>query len=208
MSGGRKIEILLVEDYPVLCLGLRMIINAQDDMRVVAEAESDATAVQLATECEPDLAILCMRLQGELKGVEVCRELKNISRPPKVLFYTVHNSAAETAASFLSGADSFVFKAVDTVKFLDAVRATTSGDRIWLLGRGISRQTTTTLQDMLDSAALTRREQEVLGFMLQRFTNAEIARELVIALPTVKSHVSSILAKLGMKSRRDFFWDY
>lgn len=203
-SADNPIRVLLVEDYPVVRLGLRMVIDAQRDMRVVAEAESGSEAVKLAQETSPDLAIIAMRLQGELRGVEICRELKEVPRGPKLLFYTSYNSLEETAASFLSGADSFVFKGVESVTFLDAVRATVAGERIWLVGT-IPRESTERLQEMLATARLTNREQEVLGFMLQRLTNAEIGRELTIEIATVKSHVSSILGKLGLSSRNELF---
>lgn len=104
---------------------------------------------------------------------------------------------------FLSGADSFVHKREDSGRLLDTIRSTAEGRRTWLLGT--YRDEMNWLRDAVENSRLTRREREVLGFMLQRFSNAEIAIELTIELPTVKSHVSNILAKLGLQNRDELF---
>jgi two-component system, NarL family, response regulator DevR len=90
------------------------------------------------------------------------------------------------------------------VRLLETMRATAAGRRVWLLG-GEPRDESGRLQRLVESSGLTRREQEVLGLVLQRRTNAEIAQELFLGLPTVKTHVSSILRKLGLRSRQELF---
>lgn len=199
-----SIRILLVEDHPVVRLGLKSVVEAQPDMKVVGEVESAVDAVAYARDLEPDLVILPLRLEGELRGIELCRELKTLAPVPRVLIYTSYNSAEDASASFLSGADSFVHKKEDSARLLDTIRSTVEGRRTWLLGAE-TRDESERLQQAVERSGLTEREREVLGFMLQRFSNAEIARELIVELPTVKTHVSNILAKLGLQSRHELF---
>lgn len=198
------IRILVVEDHPVVRLGLKTVIEAQADMEVVGEVESTHDAVAYGRDLTPDLVILPLRLEGELRGIELCRELKTLAPAPRVLIYTSYNSAEDASASFLSGADSFVHKQEDSARLLATIRSTVEGRRTWLLGAE-TRDESDRLQQAVERSGLTQREREVLGFMLQRFSNAEIANELFIELPTVKTHVSSILAKLGVQSRQDLF---
>lgn len=197
-------RIVLVEDHPVVRLGLRTVIVAQPDMEVVGEADSVDSALALVRRLTPELVIVPLRLEGELLGVGLCRELKSLEKAPRVLIYSSYNSSEEASASFLSGADSFVHKGEDSTRLLETIRATVAGRRVWLLGAETMDETAR-LEEIVAQSELTRREQEVLGFMLQRLTNAQIGNELFIELPTVKTHVSNILNKLGLQSRQDLF---
>lgn len=204
--GQRVIDILLVEDHPVVRLGLKTVIDAQPDMRVVAEVAAAESALVATRSFSPDLVILPLRLEGEPRGVELCRELKALPQRVRVLIYTSYNSSQDASASFLSGADSFVHKGEDSVRLLDTIRSTSAGRRTWLLGVETQDQSAR-LAAAVERSGLTQREREVLGFMLQHLTNAQIAHELFIELPTVKTHVSNILSKLGLRSRQELFLD-
>ena len=198
------IRVLIVEDHPVVRLGLKTVIDAQPDMEVVGEADAAEDALIAVDDLAPDLVIVPLRLDGEVRGIELCRELKSMTPAPRVLIYTSYNSADDASASFLSGADSFVHKGEDSGRLLDTIRTTVEGRRTWLLGAE-SGDESDRLRTAVERSGLTEREREVLGFMLQRFSNAEIAKELFIELPTVKTHVSKILAKLGLRSRQELF---
>jgi two-component system, NarL family, response regulator DevR len=200
---AHRIRVLLVEDHPIVLLGLRTVVTAQPDMELVGEAGTATEVMALTNELHPDLVVLPLRLEGELKGVELCREIKSAVRT-RVLIYTSYNSGEDAAACLLSGADSFVYKGEDSGRLLDTMRATAAGRRVWLLG-GEHTDQSDRMRQLVASSGLTRREQEVLGFMLQRFTNGQIANELFVELPTVKTHVSSILRKLGLRSRQELF---
>jgi two-component system, NarL family, response regulator DevR len=202
-GGSAPIRVMLVEDHPIVLLGLRTVVSTQPDMQLVAEAQTAEEVLSLTRGLRPDLVVLPLRLEGEPKGVEICREIKSTG-PARVLIYTSYNSGDDAAACLLSGADSFVYKGEDPARLLETMRATARGRRVWLLG-GESRDESGRVKRLVESSGLTRREREVLGLVLQRRTNAEIAQELFLGLPTVKTHVSNILRKLGLRRRQELF---
>lgn len=202
---ARDMRIMLVEDHPIVRLGLETLISAQRDMCVVAEAAGASEAVRLAEELRPDLVILALRLEGELVGVEVCRAIKNLDTAPAVLVYTAFNSEADVASSFLSGADGYVYKGAASARLLSSIHDTLDGRRAWVPAVETT-DPVARLRHAVETSGLTPRELEVLGLMLQHFTNSQIVKELYIQLPTVKTHVSSILRKLNLSSRQDLFW--
>lgn len=209
MSGGdvsieRNRRIVLVEDHPIARFGLKTVLDNEPGLEVVGEAEGPLDALPLVTEAQPDLVILALRLAGEFHGVELCRDLKNLPQAPAVLFYTSFNSRDEVASAFLSGADGFLYKGADPAQLLSTVTATLAGRRVWAPGAGVPAHSAR-LQQAADDYGLTAREREVLGLMLQRYTNSQIAEDLFVELPTVKTHVSNILRKLSLSSRHELF---
>lgn len=206
-SCQRIITILLVEDHPIVRLGLRTVLETQPDMRIVGESTTEAHALYTVKAESPTLVILPLRLGGELRGVELCREIKSGLKAPQVLIYTSYNSREDASSAYLSGADSFLHKGEEASRLLDTVRAAASGRKVWILGsEGLdSSEQLRRLERRVENSKITAREREILGFMLQRFTNAEIATELFIEIATVKTHVGSILQKLGIQRRKDLF---
>lgn len=197
-------KIVLVEDHPIVRLGLATVIGAHSELRVVGEAADSAGAMAAVAETSPDLVILPLRLGGVRDGLELCREIKSLERGPRVMMYTSYTGHTDATLAFLSGADSFLTKDHPEGRLIETVRATGRGSRVWNVttDTGASAKN---IEERVRDSALTPREQEVLGFMLQRYTNAEIARELFVGLPTVKTHVSNVLQKLGIESRKDLF---
>jgi DNA-binding NarL/FixJ family response regulator len=174
------LRILLVDDHPTVRLGLKHLLESAGN-EVVGEAGNATDAVRLAGELRPDVVLLDLRL-GDDSGIEVCREMKAMPGAPRVLVFTAHTGVEDVAAATLAGADGYLHKGTVAEELLDAVERTHAGRRIWLLPTA---------------------EKEVFALVLKRRTNAEIAGELYISLYTVKNHVSSILRKLGLKSRRE-----
>lgn len=202
--GTKSFTVLVVEDHPVTRLGLKSVIDAQADLRVIADTPSADQAIELASRLRPDLIVLPLRIEGALKGVELCRELVSLSHSPKVLIYSSYNAPEHAFSSFLSGAHGFVHKGEETGQLIKAIRAALGGRRTWLLGAEHSSRAAQ-LEGRVRASGLTKRELEVLGLVLQRFSNGQIANELFIELPTVKTHMRSILGKLGIRSRRELF---
>lgn len=203
LVSAARTRILLVEDHPIARLGLMTVIEAQPDMTVVGEAATVADAAASAEALAPALVILALRLEGELHGIELCREIKNLPTAPAVLIYSSFNSSEDVSASFLSGADGFVHKGAEPGRLLSGIRDVRADRPVWVTGETVEQSMQ--LRRAVAGSGLTRREREVLGFMLQHFTNSQIAGELFIELTTVKTHVSSVLRKLGKQSRRDLF---
>lgn len=199
---GWGVRILLVEDHPIVRLGLRAAIEAEPDLTVAGEAATVEDGARAARELAPDLVILALRLEGELRGPELCREIKRLPQPPAVLVYTAFDSAADASASYLARADGFLHRRTASDLLLRSIRDTGAGRRVWVPREPVSEEG----RSRPDPAAgLTPREHEVLGLILLRYSNAQIAERLQLRLPTVKTHVRGLLRKLGMSSRRELF---
>lgn len=185
-------------------LGLRAAVELREGTEVAGEAAAAEEALELARTLTPDLVVLDLRLRGEPDGIELCREIKSLPDPPQVVIYTAYNSPQAISSCLLSGADSYVHKGEEPRKLLNAIEDTNAGERVWLLG-GEEEEASTDLRSAAAASSLTDREQEVLYLVLKRRTNARIAGELHITVPTVKTHVSNILRKLDARNREDLF---
>lgn len=199
-----SIAVLIVEDHPIVSLGLTTVVSAQEDMSVAGQAARTEEVFDQLSTLAVDLVIIPLRFEGENKGLEICREIKAMPRATKVLMYTSFTSPSDATLAFLSGADSFLTKNQSQASLLETIRSTAGGKKVWITGLD-SDTTARDLDDRINSSLLTKRESEVVGFVLQRFSNAEIARELYISVTTVKSHVSNAFQKLGLRNRRELF---
>ena len=197
-------RVLLVDDHPAIRLGMKSLLDLTDDIQVVGEAKDADGAMRLVSELEPDLVVLGLRLKGETGGIEVCRDMKALPDPPRVLIHTAHNAAEDLAMVTLVGADGYLHKGVEGAELPEVVRRTHAGERVWLLTIDPD-EAESHLLDTLKYESLTTKEKEVLTLVLRHRSNAEIAGELYVSLPTVKTHVRNILRKYEVSSRRDLF---
>jgi DNA-binding NarL/FixJ family response regulator len=200
---GRNVRVILVDCCPATRLGVSVSLQETKGVEVVSEATNAEEALHLIDELRPDLVILDIELGEELEGLWLCNRLKASSdNRPQVLVYTARNSREDIAGVSLVGADGYLHKSVDCARIREAVTRMHGGERIWFLGPA-EEESHTKLRAMIEQADLTPKEGEVLSLLLRRHTNAEIAEQLSLSCNTVKTHVSSILRKMALRSRQD-----
>lgn len=163
---------------------------------MVGECVEGREALRLVEEVRPDLVVLDLGLTDEVDGIELCRRIKSLPEAPYLLVYTDHNFAESLSSCLLAGVDSYLHKRSTCEEFLDAIRRTVAGERVWKIEEHFSETKPATCAD-LDDADLTPRERDVITLKLHHYTNSEIAAELYISIHTVKHHLTSVYRKLG-----------
>ena len=200
------IRVLVVDDQALVRGGFRMILDAQDDIEVVAEAEDGHEALAKAHELHPDVVLMDIRMP-ELDGLEATRRLLANNGGSRVLILTTFDADEYVYEAMKAGASGFVLKDVSPEQLADAVRTVAAGDA--LLGPSITRRLieqfvrrpppTATRPPAF--AQLTTRELDVLVLVARGLSNAEIASALFLTEATVKTHVARLLMKLGLRDR-------
>jgi DNA-binding NarL/FixJ family response regulator len=192
--------VLIVDDHPVVRQGLRVLLEVQDGFEVTGEAGDGPTALALAKERTPDVILLDLKLPG-LDGLAVLAELQadNDSKA-RVLVLTSVTDHAAAATAMRNGAAGMLYKDVDPDALVRAIRAVHDG-HLLLAPEAAETLLRQAAQQNRSLDALTSREREVLGELAQGRSNREIARALHVSEKTVKAHVSSVLAKLGVQDR-------
>ena len=204
------IRILLVDDQPLLRRGFRMVLDAEPDLEVVGEAGDGDDAVRLTRELIPDVVLMDVRMP-RTDGIEATRRIVVGTPRSKVIILTTFDLDEYAFSGLRAGASGFLLKDVLPADLLAGIRAVGSGDAV------IAPSTTRRLLDAYARllppgapvpppptellAQLTDRERGVLAEIAAGLSNAEIADKLVLAEATVKTHVSRILAKLGVRDR-------
>ncbi|WP_112134596.1 response regulator [Glycomyces dulcitolivorans] len=202
------IRLVLADDQVLLRQGLRMILEAADDMDVVGEADDGAGAVALAVEQGPDVILMDVRMP-EVDGLEATSRIRALMPDgPRILILTTFDLDEYVYASLRAGASGFLLKDTLTADLLSGIRAVARGDAIVapqvtrrLIERHIGSAGDPLPRSESDLRELTEREREVLGLVARGLSNAEIAGRLFLAEGTVKGHVSRILAKLDLRDR-------
>jgi DNA-binding NarL/FixJ family response regulator len=196
-----QISVLIADDHPVVRQGLRVLLSVHDDIAVVGEAGDGREAVDLATALAPGVILLDLKLPG-LDGLGVLAELRDRGLPARVLVLTSAADPAAVTLAMRAGAAGFLYKDVDPDALVRAVRSVNDGNTLLapeaaglLVRAGAGRDAVRGL------GALTGREREVLAQIAEGRSNREIARLLRVSEKTVKTHVSSVLAKLGVADR-------
>jgi DNA-binding NarL/FixJ family response regulator len=195
------ISVLIVDDHPVVRRGLRVLLEVQDGIEVAGEAGDGPTALALAAELAPDVVLLDLKLPG-LDGIAVLGELRTRDSKARVLVLTSATEPASASLAIRSGAAGVVYKDVDPDALVRAIRSVHDGHLLLSPEAAGSLVRTAGGWNPVDGLdALTRREREVLAEIAKGRSNREIARALNVSEKTVKAHVSSVLAKLGVQDR-------
>lgn len=195
---SEPIRVVIVDDHQVVRHGLRTFLDIQDDIEVVGEAADGGEAVDQVESLQPDVVLLDLHLPT-VDGVEVLRMLRDRGCPARVLVLTSFTEPSEVVPALRAGAAGYLFKDVEPEALAQALRAVNAGQVLLepdvaaaLLAGGAPNDR---------AASLTEREREVLAEIARGRSNREIARALVLSEKTVKTHVSAILAKLGLADR-------
>ncbi|MEV7090866.1 response regulator transcription factor [Streptomyces sp. NPDC093085] len=201
------IRVMLVDDQMLLRTGFRMVLAAQPDMDVVAEAGDGVEAIDRLRTTEVDVVLMDVRMP-RMDGVEATRRICGAPNPPKVLILTTFDLDEYAFSGLKAGASGFMLKDVPPGDLLTAIRAVHSGDAVVapsttrrLLDQFAPMLPTSTQPENKELDRLTDREREVMLLVAQGLSNGEIAGRLVLSEATVKTHVGRILTKLGLRDR-------
>jgi DNA-binding NarL/FixJ family response regulator len=194
-------RILVADDHGIVRSGLKLLLERQDDMEVIAEAADGAEAVERAIRERPDLCILDVAMP-KLTGIQAAREIKRQAPDITVLMLSMHDDDRYLFEALKAGASGYVLKAEADVALVEAARRVVAGEAF--LTNAAERSLIRAW--MADGAAgpretLTPREQEVVKLIAEAHTNVQIAEILHLAEKTVESHRANVLRKLGMRDR-------
>jgi len=205
--GSVTIRVLIADDQELVRTGLGMILSAQPDIEVVGQAHDGAEAVALARSLRPDVCLFDIRMPG-LDGIEATRAIAGpgIEDPMAVVIITTFDLDEYVFAALRAGAKGFLLKDAGSELLTQAIRAAASGDAliapnvtVRLLEAFAGAEPAASLSQPIEP--LTEREEQVLAKVASGLSNSEIAAELYITLSTVKTHVASLMTKLGARNR-------
>jgi len=198
-----RLRVVIADDQPMMRAGFKAVLEATGSIEVVAEAATGEEAVAAAEAHRPDVVLMDIRMPG-MDGIEATRRLPR----QRVLILTTFGLDEYIIEALRAGASGFLLKDAPTREVVEAVRAVAAGDAV--LAPAVTRQLLDQVGRRLPAAVsrtpdglggLTDREQEVLRMLAVGMSNAEIATALVVSEPTVKTHVSNLLGKLGLRDR-------
>jgi DNA-binding NarL/FixJ family response regulator len=200
------IRVALVDDEAMVRVGLRMVLSAEPDIEVVGEAEDGGAAVAMVEEARPDVVLMDVRMP-RVDGLEGSRRVLAAVPGTKVVVLTTFDEDAFVEGALRAGVSGFLLKVAPPERLIDAVRTVAAGGALLdpsVTVRVIESFTSgapRALQREGELDVLTEREKDVLRLVARGMSNAEIAAELYLGETTVKTHVSSVLAKLGLRDR-------
>ncbi|WP_043687536.1 response regulator [Streptomyces xylophagus] len=200
MSDEPLISVLIVDDHPVVRDGLRGMFESAPGFRVLGEAANGVEAVERATALDPDVILMDLRMPGG-GGVDAIRELTRRSARAKVLVLTTYDTDSDTLPAIEAGATGYLLKDAPRDELFTAVRAAAEGRTV--LSPAVASRLVSAVRSPQapGNEPLSAREREVLALVAKGTSNREIARELFISEATVKTHLTHLYGKLGVKDR-------
>ena len=208
-AGARRvvITVLIVDDQALVRGGFRALLDAQDDIEVVGEAEEGEVAIRLARKLTPDVILMDVRMPG-LDGLEATKRITSDQqlRDTKVVILTTFDLDEYVFEALRTGASGFLVKNTEPAELIRGVRVVAGGDA--LLSPGVTRKLVAEFAQHakephkdVSLTALTEREREVMALVGEGLSNAEIAERLFVSPATAKTHVSRTMVKLGVRDR-------
>ena len=195
MSERPKIRVLIVDDHPLMRVGIAAIINARPDMAVIAQAGTGEEAIALFRKDPPDLTLMDLRLPGAISGVETIARIRATQPQAKIIVVTTYEGDEDIHRALEAGARGYVIIGMPYQTLIEALQRVHSG------GRFLPPPVARALASRMPDSDLSSRELEVLELLVSGNSNKEIAAQLGITEATVKSHVSTILMRLNVEDR-------
>jgi DNA-binding NarL/FixJ family response regulator len=200
------ISVLIADDQALVRAGLQLIVDAQDDMKVVGEADTGSDAVNRTRELEPNVVLMDVRMP-DLDGIAATRELTTNGPATRILMLTTFDQDELVYDAMRAGASGFLLKSAPPARLTEGIRIVHAGEA--LLAPSITRRL---IEDFVRRPApgthlpealadLTQREREVLALVARGLSNSEIAHELILSEATVKTHVNRLRGKLHLRDR-------
>jgi DNA-binding NarL/FixJ family response regulator len=196
MVNGDKIRVMVVDDHPLMRVGVASIVNARTDMTVVAQAGSGEEAIALFLKHKPDVTLMDLRLPG-MSGVDAIRSIRETYAQSRFVVLTTYEGDADIHRALEAGAQGYVIKGMPYQTLVEALQ------RVYKGGRFLPPPIARALASRMPDSELSAREQEVLSLLASGKTNRDIASALHIAEATVKCHVSAILLRLNVSDRTE-----
>jgi len=200
----RKVRVLLADDHKVVREGLKLLISAQSDMEVIAEADNGRMATTLAQQLQPDVVVMDISMP-DMNGLKATERLTELCPNTAVLTLTRHSDDGYVQPLLQAGAKGYVLKQSTAEELVQAVRVVAAGGTYF--DPGVTDQVVNTFVGKGGRAApgkgVSKREEDVLQLIARGLLNREIAERLEISIKTVETHKSNAMNKLGMTSRVD-----
>ncbi|WP_342349353.1 response regulator transcription factor [uncultured Nitrospira sp.] len=205
-----KTRILIVDDHAVLRSGLRLLINGQPDMEVIAEAGDAASALKAGVDHQPDIVLMDLAMNGHMH-IDTIGEFRKCCPLGRVLVLTMHTESGYVQGAMAAGAFGYVVKNSADTELLTAIRTVAQGKTFvdWTVGKGVGQDLPGVSKKRLADKApgmlgqLSPREREIFSLVAQGFTNQEIADQLGISIKSVETYRARVMDKLGLRSRAD-----
>lgn len=200
-----QISVLIADDHTIVRSGVRMLLEAESDIRVVGEALNGVEALELAESLQPDVVLMDITMP-EMDGLEATKQLKARFPQINVLVLTMHRSDEYFFEMLKAGASGYILKGAKTSELINAVHIVHRGE-VFLYPSMTQKLVQGYLQladwDTETEPSLSPREKEIFQLLAEGYSNKEIADELVISPSTVHSHRSNLMDKLGLNNRRE-----
>jgi DNA-binding NarL/FixJ family response regulator len=195
MNGEKRLAVLVVDDHPIMRLGIAAMIGAQPDMIVCAQASSGDEAVRMHREHRPDVTLMDLRLPGGMSGLQALRAIRESDKEARFIVLTTYEGDEDIHQAMEAGARGYIIKGMSVETLVEALRRVHGGSRF--LPAPVARR----LESRTPNSDLSPREREVLSLIVHGKSNRDIADALKITEATVKCHVSVILARLRVADR-------
>jgi len=196
MTTSTLIKVMIVDDHPLVRVGMATVVNQQPDMTIAAEADGGPRVLELFRHHRPDVVLMDLRLRGE-SGARLTSAIRSESPNARVLVISNYDGDEDIHQALAAGAMGYLFKSVVEDELVDAIREVNAGRRY--LPKGVAAR----LHEHTASSHLTRREDEILDLLGKGLSNRELGQVLGISEDTIKTHLKSLFRKLDVSDRAE-----